>query len=154
MKEKMITKKKAIKIILILLLLILCMIIFIFSNQNGEKSTGVSRTITEKITKHIPAIQNLEESQKEITLLKIEALIRKLAHFSIYTLMGILLMCIMNVFDIKLKSKIYFSIGIGLSYAILDEIHQMFIPERTARILDVGIDTARCYGRNSDCINS
>ncbi|MCI9177750.1 MAG: VanZ family protein [Clostridia bacterium] len=151
MKEKLITKKNVIRIILIVLLLGIACVIFAFSSQNGQKSTGLSRAVTQKVTQNIKQIQKLEPQEKEVTLLKIEAIIRKLAHFSIYTLMGLLLMSFMKLTSIKEKNKILLSISIGTVYAILDEIHQLFTPERTARILDVAIDTSRHFSRNSNC---
>lgn len=127
--------------IIIILLLMTCSIIFGFSNQNGEESSGISRKITELITKNIKEIQNLEEEQKEIVLNKIEKIIRKIAHFSIYTVIGILLMTLMYTYKIKEKIKVYLSLFLGILYASLDEIHQLFIQGRSAQITDVFIDT-------------
>ena len=154
MKEKLITKKNMIRTILIVLLIGTACVIFVFSSQNGQKSTGISRAVTQKVTQNVKQIQNLEPQEKEVTLLKIEAVIRKLAHFLIYMVMGILLMSFMKLTSIKEKNKILFSISIGTIYAILDEIHQIFTPERTARILDVAIDTSRYFSRNSNCNHS
>ncbi len=141
MKEKMITKKNIKRIILIILLIVLFSIIFAFSNQDGESSTKVSKGVTEEVTKNIKKIQQLEEKQKQIVLFNIEVVIRKLAHFSLYTCVGLLLMSLMDTFNLKQRNKILCSLSIGLVYAISDEIHQLFIAERTAQIMDVMIDT-------------
>lgn len=137
-----ITKRNVIKVVLILLLITLFAVIFGFSNQDGEKSTSVSRNITEKVTEHIEQIQKLDEPQKENVLFRIEVVIRKIAHFSLYTLVGILAMEVMLVSKLKGKNKIFVTLGIGVMYAISDEIHQAFIPERTAKVTDVLIDSA------------
>lgn len=142
MKEKIVTKKNIIKMILIVLLVILLGVIFSFSNQDGEKSTSVSRGITERIIEHIEEIQKLDGYQKENALLRIEAVIRKIAHFSLYTLVGIIVMGLMQVCNLKEKNKILCTLGIGVMYAISDEVHQIFIPERTAKVTDVLIDSA------------
>lgn len=142
MKEKIVTKKNIIKMILIVLLVILLGVIFSFSNQDGEKSTSVSRGITERIIEHIEGIQKLDGYQKENALLRIEAVIRKIAHFSLYTLVGIIVMGLMQVCNLKEKNKILCTLGIGVMYAISDEVHQIFIPERTAKVTDVLIDSA------------
>ena len=115
-------------------------IIFGFSNQNGEESGSISRKITQMITKNIKSIQELEEQEKEKVLKNIEHFIRKLAHFSIYTIMGILLMSLMLTYNLKTKNRIIISGVIGLLYAISDEIHQSFIPNRTPLVGDVFID--------------
>ena len=127
---------------LIILLFLQMWIIFGFSNQDGEKSGTISRQITELITKKISAIQNLPNDEKEIVLKKIEHIVRKLAHFSIYTVIGFLLMSLMSTYKIKQKNRIAISAIIGLLYAISDEIHQAFVPGRGPQIGDVGIDFA------------
>ena len=126
---------------LIVLLVLQMWIIFGFSGQDGETSGTISRRITETITKNIKSIQNLEKAEKEKVLKQIEHFIRKLAHFSLYTVVGFLLMSLLSTYKLKQKNKIYMSFGIGLMYAISDEIHQSFIPERTPMISDVCIDT-------------
>ena len=60
-------------------------IIFGFSSQNSEKSNGISRRVTEFITSPIKCIQEKTEQEKEQILSKIERIVRKIAHFSIYT---------------------------------------------------------------------
>ena len=126
---------------LIVLLVLQMWIIFGFSGQDGETSGTISRRITETITKNIKSIQNLEKAEKEKVLKQIEHFIRKLAHFSLYTVVGFLLMSLLSTYKFKHKNRIYISFGIGLMYAISDEIHQSFIPERTPMISDVCIDT-------------
>lgn len=134
-------KIKILRAILIILLLGIFYIIFGFSGQEGEKSGSISRQITEAVTKNIKQIQTLEETQKEITLKKIEHIIRKLAHFSLYTVVGILMMSLMSTYNIEQIKRYGVSLGVGMIYAISDEIHQSFIPDRTPAVGDVFIDT-------------
>ena len=134
-------KKNILRAILIILLIGTFYIIFGFSSQDGEESGTLSRQITESITKNIKAIQELEQAEKEKVLKKIEHIIRKLAHFSIYTVVGILLMSLMSTYDLKQSKRIGISIGIGAVYAISDEIHQSFTPGRSPQVTDVLIDS-------------
>lgn len=39
------------------------------------------------------------------------------------------------------KQKILYSLLFGILYASTDELHQYFVPGRSARLFDVGIDT-------------
>ena len=133
-------KINSLRIILIVLLLLQMWIIFGFSNQDGETSGSISRKITEIITKNINSIQSLPKDEKEIKLKKIEHIVRKLAHFSIYTVIGFLLISLMSTYKIKQKNRITISAIIGLLYAISDEIHQAFIPGRGPLVSDVVID--------------
>ena len=123
------------------MLITLFAFIFGFSNQNAEQSSSLSRQITENVTKNIESIQKLEPSKKEKVLEKIEHVIRKLAHFSLYTLVGILAMSLMSTYKIKQTKRIGISLSIGVLYAISDEIHQSFVPGRGPMVSDVFIDT-------------
>ena len=133
-------KINILRAILIALLITQMWVIFGFSGQNGEESGSISRKITEAVTKNISSIQNLEKQEKEKVLKKIEHIIRKLAHFSLYAVIGFLLMSLMSTYKLKQKNRILVSCSIGLLYAISDEIHQAFIPGRGPQIGDVGID--------------
>ena len=127
----------------ILIVLILCVffVIFGFSNQNSQTSGGTSQKVTEAITKNIKKIQDLEQNERKIVIDKIENVIRKIAHYSIYTLLGLLLMGLMSTFKITEMDKIAVSLIIGVLYASTDEIHQAFVPGRGAQITDVILDS-------------
>lgn len=138
-------KINILRAILIVLLLMMFGTIFNFSNQNGEKSGNLSREVTEEVTKNINSIQKLEKSEKERVLGKIEHYIRKLAHFSLYFIVGILTMSLMCTFDLKNVKRIFIGLGIGVFYAASDEFHQIFIPDRTASFVDVLIDSSGVF---------
>ena len=142
-KEKLISINKIniLRIILIILLLCTFFIIFGFSSQNGEQSGGISRKVTEIILKASSSYNKLEEEEKEIILHRTESIIRKVAHFSIYTVVGFLLMGLLSTYKIKDKWRIIITIIIGILYAMSDEFHQSFSPGRTPKITDVYIDT-------------
>ena len=135
-------QKNVLRGILTILLLCTFYIIFGFSSQDGEKSGGISKRITDFILEKSSKYNSLEENIKEQVNERTESVIRKLAHFSIYTLVGILLMALLNTYEnIKIKYRTYISIILGILYAISDEIHQSFIPGRGPKITDVFIDS-------------
>lgn len=139
--------KNIIRGILIVLLIATFVRIFCFSSQDGEESSTISRKVTTAVTQNVKKIQDMDSKQRELTLDKIEHVIRKIAHFSIYTLVGILMMALMSTYDIAKRKQILISIFIGMMYATSDEIHQYFVPERTALFTDVLIDTTGvCLG--------
>lgn len=139
--------KNIIRVLLIVLLIVTFVRIFCFSSQDGEESSAVSRKVTTAVTQNVKKIQDMDSKQRELTLDKIEHFIRKIAHFSIYTLVGILMMALMSTYDISKRKQILISIFIGMMYATSDEIHQYFVPERTALFTDVLIDTTGvCLG--------
>lgn len=63
-------------------------------------------------------------------------IIRKLAHFTEYFVLGLLL-----CFDLKnMKIKLYNSLFIGLVIALIDESIQLFSVGRASSVIDVWID--------------
>lgn len=137
--EKM--KVNLLRGILIALLLATFFIIFNFSSQDAEKSGNISGKVTEVVTRQIKSIQKLDNTKKEETLYRIEKIIRKLAHFSIYTLVGFLLMGLLYTYKLEDRKRILITIAMGVIYATTDEIHQSFIPGRSPQITDVMIDS-------------
>ena len=135
-------QKNVLRGILIVLLLCTFYIIFGFSSQDGEKSGGISKKITGLILEKSSKYNSLEQMKKEEVSKRTERIIRKIAHFSIYTLVGFLLMALFSTYEsIKRKYQIYISAIIGILYAISDEIHQSFTPGRGPKITDVFIDS-------------
>lgn len=126
--------KYVIRIIFLILIILNSMIIFGFSAQNGEKSSTISKSIITKIADII----NVKE---EKFLQKGEIIIRKLAHFGIYTLLGIWSTSFILTFEIVKRKQIIGVIIWGIIYATTDEIHQLFVNGRNGSISDVILDT-------------
>lgn len=129
------------RIILLILLAATFTCIFNFSAQNGSQSSSISQKVAKIIIDILPSTKNLEEEQKNNLVEQSQKIIRKGAHFSIYMVVGILIMAFMCTYNVKQKTRIFVSICVGLLYAISDETHQYFIPGRQASPIDVGIDT-------------
>ena len=129
------------RIIMAILLICTLITIFQFSNQNGTESKGISTQVTKFILQFSPKYQKADEKEKAQIQNDTNAIIRKIAHFSIYTLLGLFMMGIMTRTKLKDKWRICITLGFGIIYAILDEFHQSFSPGRTPKITDVYIDT-------------
>lgn len=83
-KSKM--KINILRAILLILLLLTFSIIFGFSNQDSQKSGGLSQEITEKLMNNIKWVREKNQTEKEEIIDRVESIIRKIAHFSIYTI--------------------------------------------------------------------
>lgn len=138
-------KKILLRIIFLLLLCSTFFSIFGFSSQNGVESSGLSRKVTTKFVNIFPYTRNLSDDVKEKLIEHGEIIVRKLAHFSIYTLVGIFIMAFMFTFNTKLKIQFGVSLSVGLIYAITDEYHQSFVPGRGPSAIDVCIDTSGVF---------
>lgn len=108
---------------------------FYFSNQNGDTSHGLSYDIVLHILKWLSI-----DPDETITAMNLcDFVVRKIAHFTEYTVLGIGLCGLMRVLV-----KRYWGIAaivLGAVLASLDEFHQLFIPGRSAMVSDVVIDT-------------
>jgi len=129
------------RVLFLIMLVIAFYIIFNFSAQDGESSGSLSKKVTEFIVDIISKIKSMDIDTKICYVIKLHPIVRKLAHFGIYTIVGFSVMGFMCTFDIRNIFKVITSFGIGLTYAITDEIHQYFTPGRCASALDVCIDS-------------
>lgn len=130
------------RILFIIMLLATLYLIFCFSAQDGEQSGNLSLKVTNFIVNLFSKIKNMDTALRMHYIEKLHPIIRKLAHFSIYCLVGFSVMGFWCTFDIKNKYKLLWSILIGVTYATSDEFHQSFIPGRGPSIRDVCIDSA------------
>lgn len=133
--------KRIKKVILYTITIIWMIVIFMFSNQNAVSSQKTSDIVTEQIinTAEVITKQEITPNKKKNIINDTRFLIRKTAHFTLYFILGILVYLLINEYNIS--KKILVSIIICLLYSISDEIHQIFSYERTARLLDILIDT-------------
>lgn len=132
-------KKTQIKIFNIILIVIWMISVFCFSNQQGTESGDTSRKFTVAIIRILTG-KSFELDNSFIE--SIQLFIRKMAHFTVYSIGGFLIMNYTDTTDKACKQKILYSIGFGGSYAVTDELHQFFVSGRSGNIFDVGIDIA------------
>ena len=130
------------RVLFIVMLLAAFYVIFNFSAQDGEKSGNLSLKVTNFIVNLFSKVKNMDTSLRMHYVERLHPIIRKLAHFSIYCLVGFSVMGFWCTFDIRNKYKLLWSILIGVVYAASDEFHQSFIPCRVPSIRDVCIDSA------------
>lgn len=123
------------RIIFLILIILTSLIIFGFSAQDGDKSSSISRKIA------IVVMDIFKPNGSKESIMQAERIIRKLAHFSIYTSLGIWIMVWFTTFNINEKKRIIITIILGFLYACSDELHQSFVGGRSASIIDVMIDT-------------
>ena len=136
-------KKLLITIPAVFLLVGLYCLIFSFSSDEGEKSSTKSHLVSQTCVEIVNRVTGRKWTQTVKAQLAdyYEHPIRKLAHFSEYCLMGVLLFVIWSqwiprnkVFTLMILSWVFLSAG-------LDEIHQLFVPDRAGRVTDVLIDS-------------
>ena len=101
-------------------------LIFMFSAATGEESEEVSQNLLSKI---IEFIGNYISHN----------FLRKLAHFSEFAALGF---CMAGAIHFTFgKRNFYIPLIPCFLYAVSDEVHQYFVPERACRIFDIFVDT-------------
>lgn len=136
-------KQIAITVTAAVLLLALYMLIFGFSAQDGEQSGSLSQLISEKCVELMNALSGRHWSQVFMQSLAeyFEHPIRKLAHFSEYACMGILVYVIGSQWLERGKGLYLLTVLWVFVSAAADEFHQYFVPGRYASFADVCLDT-------------
>ncbi len=129
-------KKFVVRYLFMGLSLAMMVTIFIFSAQNGSKSSEVSGEFSAFLKRILSVF--LPDGVISSILLSI----RKIAHvFAYFCLSLFVTVC---VFTFPCKKDIFavlISVGICLLYAMSDEIHQLFVPDRIGCARDVLIDS-------------
>ena len=115
----------------IILVIIWMSVIFIMSSFDGSVSSSQSNFIVDKLVN----IFNIENTDI------VSLIVRKLAHYMEYLILGVLMINMFSEFDIKINTKYIIAIIICIIYASSDEIHQIFIAGRCFAIRDILIDS-------------
>lgn len=129
------------RVISFVLLIIWMIVVFLFSGESGQNSGNTSRNVTIKIVNIITKYQEFSEDEKLELVEKIHPVIRKLAHYTLYTIGGVLIINYIDKLKIKKNKETIYSIIFGIVYATSDEIHQYLVPNRSMQIKDICIDT-------------
>lgn len=141
--------KVAVSIVAAMFLVGLYVTIFCFSGQDGETSGKLSHDVTKTIVDSVDVVTMRHWTQEvKAALVKAwEHPVRKLAHFSEYALMGILVYLIwMPWMKRGWKLNLLVVVWVFLS-AGCDEFHQSFVAKRSGNFIDVMIDTSGgCFG--------
>ncbi len=117
--------------------------IFMFSAQTGETSGDTSGSLVDVIIKLFYPNFDRFSPAEQLNIIELwQIIVRKTAHFTEYAILGIL--CANAFRTYKFSLGIHWSVStvICILYAVSDEIHQYFVPDRAGRFLDVCIDTA------------
>lgn len=121
-------------------MIVLMVIIFIYSNMPGDESSVASNSIADKIAAVVENVSGYQMSEDSVAVLN--KVIRKGAHFTEYAILAVTIMFPLSDI-VKNKKKLFLlSFLIAAGYATSDEIHQYFVPGRSAKIADVLIDSS------------
>lgn len=125
---------------------VLLVLIFGFSAQNGESSGSLSFQVSLILVRLFSPL--LPAARSEHALFEhaeaIHLYVRKAAHMTEYFLLTLSLQLPLTAWLSKLlssKKRIAAGALLTILFAVLDEFHQSFVPERSGNLTDVCIDS-------------
>lgn len=122
-------------------LIVWMLLIFWFSHQPAIESSQMSDGLVITFIDTIEKVTGISLPYDQILSLVVFP-IRKLAHFSLYFILGLLWMSLLKEYSLSLIFQMKYAILFCLIYACSDEFHQLFVYGRSGCIFDVGIDMA------------
>ena len=119
-------KNKPLAVIFWLLTVAVMAVIFMFSADTGEESEEVSQSLFGLLINFIGQFISHD-------------VLRKIAHFTEFAALGF---CMTGAINYTFgKRNFLFPFIPCVLYAVSDEIHQYFVPERACRVFDMFIDS-------------
>ena len=130
------------RIIFFILVIINCITIFYYSNQVADTSSGSSGRVVNFLDEKFHITKGMDKNEAETFKSEVlQPIVRKTAHFTLYTLLGLFIMNFVLTYNGTTYQKGLLSFILGVIYAISDEIHQIFIEGRSCEFRDVCIDS-------------
>ena len=129
------------KTIFAVLLVLWMGFIFSMSCENAEESSNTSGQTIKVVLSTVPEFEKQPEEVKKNIIEELQFITRKSAHFIGYMILGILASGLILQYE-NINKKYPLAFLICVIYAILDEIHQLFVPGRAGQVRDVLIDSA------------
>ena len=144
------------KKIFITLTIIWAIVIFMFSSRNGNESTSDSSRLGMEICRiFVDGFENMASKEQFDLAKRIDYPVRKAAHATEYAVLGIFIFG--SIYNGKkscgntdgrkagIIKYAFPAWTAGTFYAVTDEIHQLFVPGRSGKALDVCIDSTGVF---------
>ena len=135
------------KVIYSILIVLWMSVIFCLSNQPAIDSTELSDGFISNTIGNVYKFFNKNISSDELNEIKVKYThpVRKMAHFTIYMILGILVTLLVREYNFSFWKCLFISLFVCLLYSISDEIHQLFVVGRSGEVRDVFIDTCGSF---------
>ena len=104
------------------------------AQQSNQLSTGIAEIIIKTVERIVP--------QVDLDIYKLNNLVRKSTHFFLYLIFGLLVINALRRSGVYGYRSIVLVLLICVLYAISDEVHQLFVPDRGGEVKDIIIDSA------------
>jgi len=135
--------KSVVKLLVWVPPIIIAISIFGFSSQNAEQSSGLSGKAATAIVHFANSshILNVNDENEVQFIENLQYPIRKCAHMSEYMLFTLSVVLALYVWNVRNKWLYIVAFAVSVIFASTDEFHQLFVPGRSGRVVDVLIDS-------------
>lgn len=132
--------RRVVNVIKVVMVLAAMACIFYLSSQAATESRALSNRVAEQLKDYIETVTYLVPFIRKVNLTHPVVQIRKVAHFTIYLVLGLVsYLALPRQWSVKKKMTLI--VSLCFIYAITDEFHQSFVPGRSPEVRDVLIDT-------------
>lgn len=114
-------------------------LIYGFSSQTASESGSLSALIAEPVARAIMKLRDLPKEEYDALYMQVDSMIRVLAHFSEYAVLGILMTLVCRLLHWR---GLWIPWLICTVFAATDEWHQYYTPGRASEPMDVLVDSA------------
>ena len=115
--------------------------IFAFSAQPADESTDTSHAVGRFIGGFVISdFEQWEPEKQESFASQIDFSVRKISHAMEYAFLCILFFLMFHSYGVQAGRGPWWALLCTIGYSVTDEVHQLFVPGRCGRILDVLID--------------
>lgn len=129
------------KKVILISICILCLGFILFnSSQISSVSNTRSRKVVSEVTNIISKTDIGQSVLKRVDNTEFNLIIRKIAHWFEFFLLGAVISFTLRYFNIDDKNVLIYTLFIVLFSAVMDEFFQIFIQERNSSVVDVLID--------------
>lgn len=117
-------------------------LIFCLSAQVAQDSQQTSGRVIRWLLIHFDkSFLNLSPEEQLLRIDDWSFVVRKLAHFVLFAVLGFLCFAAFSA-DLPPRRAFPAALILGVARAVLDEVHQAFVPGRSCELRDVCIDSA------------
>lgn len=131
-------KKNLIKILSFVALLFWAGVIFNFSAATGASSSALSGGISSRLLHALLSLFGGTFTETKVIVL--DGYVREISHSLEYAVFGALVYNAVIQSEKVKKFTLIVSVAFGFLYALSDEIHQLFVPNRSFELLDLTMD--------------
>ena len=114
-------------------------LIFGFSAQSATESGSLSALIAEPVTQALMKLRKLPGEAYDALYMQVDSLIRVMAHFAEYAILGVLMTMLCRLLRWK---GLWIPWVLCTVFAVTDEWHQYFSPGRASEVKDVLVDSS------------